>query len=146
MTPHAYVAHAVPGRMRIKIPSMRGDSRFFDEAAARLGECPLVESLRTDPRTGSILLSHTGAWRDVAGFGEAERVFELLPNGGLPVVDADGSDPLARLPDAARRYYRPAVAAILLLLALRQVAHGQIFAPATSYVWDALRLLRVLDR
>jgi len=140
MTPHAYVTHAVPGRTRIKVPSMRGDPQFFDDAAACLGECHLVQSLHTDPRTGSILLSHTGAWRDVAEFGEARRVFELLPNGGPHLVDDGGGE------DNRARHYRPTIAAILLLFALHQASRGQIFAPATSYVWDALRLLRIIDR
>jgi hypothetical protein len=59
MAPLARVAHALPGRKRIKIDGKRGDAAYFAMLEKKLAECPGIGTVTTDPRTGMVLISHT---------------------------------------------------------------------------------------
>jgi hypothetical protein len=58
MLPSASIAHRTPGRIRLRIPSAKADSDFFDNARARLSMLPGVLEVTCNPLTGSILVLH----------------------------------------------------------------------------------------
>jgi hypothetical protein len=52
------IAHRIPGRIRIRIPSAKGDSEFLEQARAALSALPGVLEVSCNPLTGSILVLH----------------------------------------------------------------------------------------
>jgi len=59
MIPSASIAHRVPGRIRIRIPSARADSEFLEKARAALASLPGVLEVTCNPLTGSLLVLHS---------------------------------------------------------------------------------------
>ncbi|MCU0560855.1 MAG: hypothetical protein MUD16_11785 [Desulfobacterales bacterium] len=74
--PEAFIAHHSPHRLRIRIPSRRGDAAFFasvQKVCARSGERP-----EANPETASLLfVGETAAIDAVAEFGRAQALFDL---------------------------------------------------------------------
>jgi hypothetical protein len=151
VVPQAFLSHAVPGRFRVKVPSMRGNAGYFADAAGRLGECELVESVVVNERTGSILAlcaAHTTA-AHIGEYGRARELFQLEE--GRPPVPAvldqvaSGYSTLDRGIGSATEgalNARSAVLVMLLVLGFVQLYRGQIAAPAATLFWYVLELLR----
>jgi len=58
MIPDAHVSHGMASRLRIKIPSKKGDVSYFSTLGERLSTCPGVGEIRVNPQTGSALISY----------------------------------------------------------------------------------------
>lgn len=54
----SYYVHEVPGRMRIKIPELKGNPALADEVRCFVTDMPGVESATINIVTGSILINH----------------------------------------------------------------------------------------
>lgn len=107
MAPGVKVAHALPGRVRLKVAKLRGNPALAQQAEARLQQVPGIQRVEAKPTTGSLLL-----YFDVA---------ELLAEGALAAL-TDGFSELL-----------PEVAPDALLLGVESLA-GQALAanPAGS--------------
>ncbi|WP_428990889.1 HMA2 domain-containing protein [Methylocapsa aurea] len=62
------IAHRTPGRVRMKIPSAKGDSELLREIAETFGVIPGIERVAVNPTTGSVVLhydtDHHSAFND----------------------------------------------------------------------------------
>lgn len=80
--PEAVVCHHAAGRLRIRVPSRRGDAAFFaavQDLCARKGKRPEV-----NPQTASLLFVGSAAALDeIAGLAREEGLFRLRA-GSLP--------------------------------------------------------------
>jgi Heavy metal associated domain 2 len=81
--PHAYISHQGPGRLRVKIPSKKGDSVYFSELKKLLTQCKGVTEYETNPVTGSVLFVHGVDIKAVMEFAEGNHLFKL-GEGGSP--------------------------------------------------------------
>jgi len=54
----ASIAHRIPGRIRIRIPSAKADSEFLEQARTALAALPGVLEVTSNPLTGSIVVLH----------------------------------------------------------------------------------------
>ena len=52
------IAHQVPGRIRMKIPSAKGDPARLEEYKETLSAIPGIESIEVNPDTGSVVLKY----------------------------------------------------------------------------------------
>lgn len=75
--PRAHLAHRVPRRLRVCVPSRKGDRGYFDEAVDKLRGEPSIRSVRASARTGSIVIEHGGQAPEVARLAREARVFDL---------------------------------------------------------------------
>jgi hypothetical protein len=55
----AYIKHMSPGRLRLKVPSKKGEEGFFSSVQAELSQWPGVERTEVNALTGSILIIHS---------------------------------------------------------------------------------------
>lgn len=55
---HRAAFHRTPGRIRVRIPSAKGDTEFLEEARAALAALPGVIEVSSNPLTGSLLILH----------------------------------------------------------------------------------------
>src|ERR1700722_4419850 len=53
-----HIAHQVPGRVRMKIPTAKGDVEMLREMSEKFGKIPGVEQVTVNPTTGSIVLQY----------------------------------------------------------------------------------------
>ncbi len=148
--PTAYVVHAIPGRVRVRVPDRKGDAAFFDSIASRLAELPLVTSVTTNPVTGSVLVRFTGdiealAMRAMMLLDQVQ--LELSPTPAQPVLkrlrdELAGFDATVReLTGGEMDTHAMAFAGMLALSAV-QLFRGNILAPAATMLWYAADLAR----
>ena len=69
MPPQAFVLHKLTGRVRIGVPSRKGDAVYFSDLQRQLAGSCGAERLRANPLTGTVLAA--GASLDVAAFSAA---------------------------------------------------------------------------
>jgi len=74
-----YVSHLSPGRLRVKIPSKKGNVVFFSSLKDQLSQLPGVESVEVNPVTGSILLIHSLDPGAVTNFLKAQNLLKMQP-------------------------------------------------------------------
>ena len=58
MVPEARIVHRIAGRMRVRVPSRRGDPAYFATVEETLRSLNGVERVEADPLTGGILILH----------------------------------------------------------------------------------------
>lgn len=74
MTDEAIVCHQTTDRVRLRIPSRKGDAAFFAQVRTQLEAVPEITRVETSSLTGSVLLRCRGS---------SERVLESLRRGNL---------------------------------------------------------------
>src|SRR5215470_17701438 len=52
------IAHQVPGRVRMKIPSAKGDPALLEEIQKTFSAIPGIEEVAVNPETGSMVLKY----------------------------------------------------------------------------------------
>lgn len=148
MIPVAHLAHELPGRTRLKIPSERGNTNYFDRVCHELAECPGIVRIEINSRTGSLLILHTELITRIAGFACDHQLFVLQDNSAshhTPLNQA--AKKFVELDTAISRFslggldLRSLVFVILLMVSALQIFRGQILAPASTLLWYALELL-----
>lgn len=146
MVPEARTVHQTEGRLRVRIPSMKGDVSYFALIAEKLAACPGIKSIAVNPRTGTVLLVHEATPREIAGHAERHGLFSLrharLPHKTLFDNTADGFRQLnTRLKKATGGEIDIASMVFLLLVVsgVYQIMKGNVKAPAwyTAF-WYAL--------
>ena len=135
MTSLAIIEHQLPGRLRLRIPTRRGDVSFFQRVVQALSECPEIEEVYATPLTGSILVRHSGSVQAITAAAAERKFFEVgdRPEKARQVPPASSS-PL----DAA--------ATGLAGLAVFQIARGQVIGHAAENFWNAYGAQRILGR
>ena len=82
--------HALPGRIRFRIPGKRGDRSYFEKLVTAVGQCSGLQRLAINPATASILIhydvEHTG---ELNGFLEKNGFFRVIdrPKEGQPAAE-----------------------------------------------------------
>jgi len=139
--PHAEIAHRLPGRLRLKLASPRGDAASFAALAARLARLPGVRALRANPRTGSILIEHDG---------EAEALAGLAREHGMLEITAPAVPAAVRGGGAAHRSVRmqplSLAAAGLAGLGVYQAARGRVLGNVVGTFWKAFGAYANMNR
>jgi hypothetical protein len=87
MLPEAFITHFMTGRVRIKIPSKKGDEGFFFSLKERFSNFPGVQKIEINPLTGSLLIIHSFDpesldIKQIKAYTELNSLFRL--EGGAP--------------------------------------------------------------
>ena len=149
MSPSAHVVHALPGRVRIKIPSKQGDMRYFSRLYEKLTSYPGMTAMHTNYMTESLLVEHPAMkLMQLQQYAKKRQLFSLddleyrskavweKASLGLEAIDSKLTGITKGDVD-----FRSVVFLVLLVLAVRQLFRGQILAPAATLFWYALELL-----
>ena len=70
------IAHQVPGRIRMKIPSAKGDPVLLEEIQKTFSAIPGIEQVVVNPQTGSVVLRYDADQHDEFHAGFAHRFNE----------------------------------------------------------------------
>ena len=157
MLPEAYITHSSQGRVRIKIPSRKGDRAFFSVLKDKLpdaSEIPGIQRIEMNPTTGSVLVVHDPNYKMpdftvVTTFLEQQGLFKLGATGmSEPPVSRNIAKTFQgvnqRLADFTSGEIDLQSLAVLGLLGLGlfQLSRGQVMIPAISAFWYAATLLK----
>jgi hypothetical protein len=74
--PEAYVHHRTAGRLRVRVPSRKGDAEYFSAVGDRFADCEGVERIEVNPATGSVLLIHHTDGESLAEYARAHELFD----------------------------------------------------------------------
>ena len=96
------VAHALPGRVRLKIPEVKENLELARQAQEKLGRVPGIQRVEANPATGSLLILYDLALlASVETLGPLGEIFaELFPAVALEELAAG----LQELMDAGKCY------------------------------------------
>ena len=147
MEPEAIIVHRMPGRIRIRVPSKRGNIAYFATAKESLSSFRGVEGVEVAPFTGSILLRCKGPVDDVTGWARSQGLFAIKEEQRIRVTSFHDSvaDRFAALDERIKTvtgqgFDLPGLAFLALMVAgIYQIARGNFAAPAwyTAF-WYAL--------
>jgi len=77
MLPHAYISHQTAERLRIRIPSKRGDAEYFNWLKEQFSSLKGIKKLEVNPLTGSVLIIHNSNKESLMEYAMANNFFSL---------------------------------------------------------------------
>ena len=142
MVAAAHIEHQLPGRVRLRVPSKRGDVSFFERVVKELSKHPAVWELVASPLTGTIILQYSEPLQAIM---EAAAALTLFETGGpKPGVKAAESKRPSRRSESAG--LAGGIAAGLSGLSLYQAARGNVIGNAVESFWLSFSAQSVLGR
>lgn len=137
MVPEARVVHATTRRLRVRIPSKKGDSSYFSLIKESLGSCPGIETIEVNPLTGSVLLIHDTDAAKIANYAAGNELFRFRPwKGSRKTLFESVEEILGQVNRRLKRvtggeFDIPSLFFVILLISgIHQVARGNLGAPA----------------
>ncbi|MFN3920049.1 MAG: HMA2 domain-containing protein [Methylohalobius sp.] len=151
MTASAYLSHVATGRVRVKVPERRGDEAYFSALKTALSARSDIQGVQASARTGSVLLLHDGSL-DLNALAKQAKdqgwfQLDLTPPAseslsGLISRQLDRLDHFMRRFSGSRLDNPPLIFLALTVLAVRQIAKGQVAPPAATTLWYLYELLQ----
>jgi len=77
MLPEGYISHHTANRLRVKIPSRKGDASYFNSLKEHLSGYREIEEVQVNPMTGSLLLLHRFDIATIKQLGATNNLFLL---------------------------------------------------------------------
>jgi len=77
MIPHAHVSHIMSCRLRIKVPSRKGDLSYFADVQEQLSMCPGVQEVSVSPHTGGALILYNCDKKSISEYAQEKGLFIL---------------------------------------------------------------------
>jgi hypothetical protein len=142
MMPVAYIEHQLPGRMRLRIPSMRGEVPFFERVVRELSGQPAIRELNASPLTGSITLQYLEPLQEIIAAAADKGLFETRRLESRS--RASESKRTAGFSEGPGLMEGTAVG--LSGLGLFQIAQGNVLGSAAESLWHAFGAQRILGR
>ncbi|MEW5744567.1 MAG: HMA2 domain-containing protein [Nitrospirota bacterium] len=150
MVPRATISHASRGRLRIKVPSRKGDTAYFSALKEHFSSYLGIAEIEANPLTGSVLFVHALDARRIGEHGAQGNLFRLetlqektaVPLSGRVVSLFNKADSEVRKL-TGNEIDTPAIAFLALLgLGIYQISRGNFAAPAwyTAF-WYALNIV-----
>lgn len=147
MPAQAEIAHALPGRIRLRLREKRGDAAYFSSLSEDVANCDGVERVKANATTGTILVVYSGRTEDLAGqlgrhgisFTQPVRhAAEMRPrasrwNGGAApfhLVSNRDINPMFMLGTA------------LAAMGIVQTLRGKVLVPSLTLLWYAMEAFR----
>lgn len=139
MMPVAKIIHQTPERLRIKIPSRKGDREYFYSLQDKFADIAGVETLKVNPSTSSVLIVHNKSnGVDFIEFGKQQNLFTLEDKSASyhSTLTKGVVGGFSFLNNIIKRIFSheldiPSIAFITLIgVAIYQIARGNFRAPA----------------
>ena len=136
MIPAASLCHVSPGRMRLRIPTMRGDDDYF--RAVEQGLSSHCGHVAANTTTGSVLLHNAALTSaELRRVAANEGLFDLVESAATAGERYSGP----RLASGLSAL-RAAFIMLLVALAIVQLYRGRVLTSSLSLLWHALEAAR----
>jgi hypothetical protein len=146
--PPAFVSHQVPGRVRLRVPTMRHQEPYFARMREQLAGVPGLRRLTTNTRTASVLIEYVGDLEALDQLGSRLSLFKLeqrphphsLSEWLYKITNAP-DEVLKKVTDG--RLDAAGVAALALTgMGISQIIRGQALPAGWTLLWNATNLIR----
>ncbi len=77
MIPEAHVSHRMTRRLRIRIPSKKGDISYFSNLREQVSKWPDVDGVTVNSQIGSVLIVYTGKTQNIVKLAKNNGLFQL---------------------------------------------------------------------
>jgi hypothetical protein len=142
MTPVAYIEHQLPGRVRLRVPSRRGEVPFFERVVQELSKHPSICELTATPLTGCITLHYSEPLQPITAAAADQKLFETRRlERQTKVSEPKWTSRPSEGPGLAN-----GIATGLSGLGLLQATQGNVFGSAAENFWHAFGAQRILGR
>jgi hypothetical protein len=157
MLPEAYLSHLTKERLRIKIPSKKGDNAYFlslKDQLSQFSKLPGIQRIEVNPTTGSILVLHTIDpttldLKTISQYTELNGLFRFnLPDPGQATIPKSFVETFGNLNRKIKGFtggeidIATLVFLGLLGIAMVQMKRGHVMMPALTAIWYAFSLLK----
>ena len=147
MLPDAYLSHQTSERLRLKIPSKKGDIAYFSSLRKEFSENQGIKGVEVNPLTGSVLFMHRISKNAITKHAEAKALFRLVEKAEESTLSSSISRAFEDLNKqvssfTGRELDIPTLAFLgLLAIGIFQISRGNFTAPAwyTAF-WYALNI------
>jgi Heavy metal associated domain 2 len=148
MIPEAIVGHSTHGRLRLKVPSMKGKASYFSTLKEYFTHFEGVKHVDTNVLTGSLVLIHSSDLRSIVAFAEDHSLFKLNKvNSSVPALSRNIVKTFSDFDKGVKRFTGneldvPGVAFLTLAgFGVYEIARGNFAAPAwyTAF-WYSLNI------
>ncbi len=130
--PVATIAHASPGRTRLRLPAERDAPEALATLGAALARLAPVEAVEVRPFTGSLLVHHAGDFGEIARLALAEGLFEI-----------EGAPPRGQRSEPRLAGGLASLTALAFTgLGVMQLFQNRVLPPALTLFWYAASLAR----
>ncbi len=146
----AFIGHMSSGRLRVKIPSKKGDAPFFNSLQGLFACLPGVQGITANPLTGSLLIMHA---LDEATVMDLLQSYSLSPTADKKKAPSAVHGEIATIfrgwDNQVKNFSHGAlnlealVAITLISAAIYQISRGRFTAlPWYNGLWYAFSLLK----
>jgi hypothetical protein len=142
MTPVAHIEHKLPGRVRLRIPSRRGEVAFFEKVVRALSGHPAIWEIAASPLAASLTLHYSEPLQDIAAAAAQLALFEITQ----PKSATGEGDPTPAGGSGGDGGLASSLAAGLSGLGLYQVCQGNVVGSAVESLWLAFNARAALGR
>ena len=150
MLPRAYIVHQLRHRLRLRVPEMRSESEFFEQAREQIAGFEGVAAVEASDVTGSIVISHPDqTYENLHARLQAMDLFEFVstPQPVTPAREilASGISRIDRFVSEGslgRVDLGTLAFTALLGSALHQFIRGNYTGPAFPMILSGINLLR----
>lgn len=147
--PEAGITHTISGRLRLKIPSKKGDNSYFQSLEQKLSGCDGVQRVKANAVTAGVLLLHDADIKSISKFAEENRLFMVKSLGSERTLLVDrirnsfkDLDRRTKNLTGGELDVASAVFLSLVSLSIYQIARGNFFAPAWyTSLWYAVNMV-----
>ena len=147
--PEARITHTISGRLRIKIPSKKGNNSYFESLEQKFSGCDGVQGVKANAVTAGVLLLHNVDINSISKFAEENRLFKVQSLGSertllVNRIRNSFEDLNRRTKNLTGGELDIASTAFVSLLSfsIYQIAKGNFFAPAWyTSLWYAVNMI-----
>ena len=147
--PEAGITHTISGRLRLKIPSKKGNNSYFESLEQKLSCCDGVQGVKANAVTAGVLLLHNVDTNSISKFAEENRLFKVQSLGSertllVNRIRNSFEDLNRRTMDltGGELDITSAVFVSLVSVSIYQIARGNFFAPAWyTSLWYAVNMV-----
>lgn len=130
-----YIVHISKGRIRIKIPSAKGNEEFFNFLLEKFKQYEMEIKIKVNVTTGSLVIEHDKTTEEILSFIKSFSIFEIKKSSDLKPRDKiigsikknfDSLDGLIRKVTSEALDLNSAVLLFLITSAIYQIARGNL--------------------
>jgi hypothetical protein len=142
MIPVALIEHQLPGRVRLRVSSKRGEVPFFEKVVRELSKHPAVRELIATPLTGSIVLQYLEPLHAITATAAEQKLFET----GRAEPAPKKGEPKGASRASKSHLLTSGFATGLSGLSLFQITQGNVLGSAVENFWHSFGARRILGR
>lgn len=146
----AFIVHNITGRLRIKVPSKKGNILFFENLMTKLQDIRAIEKIEINALTGSIILYSSSKSEDLISSLSSLNILKIVPSNTNKIkISSSFKNAFKEIDNKVKGLtcgelnLADIVFLSLVSVAIYQIQRGNFIAPAWyTAIWYAMNILK----